>query len=108
MGALTEYFEIHLCSSQMNRAKSRTPREAEVMAATPAVVSRVASSGVRKVAETVSATYDRSEDGWKGQARGRRWDVLFAVSSGVVTSYDSEGRLNWQSKLGPTWERGEC
>lgn len=33
----------------------------------------------------------------------QRSDVVFAVSNGVVTSYDDEGRLNWQNRRGPTW-----
>lgn len=36
---------------------------------------------------------------------GPRLDVVFAVSNGVVSSYDDEGRLNWQDRRGPKWTR---
>ena len=47
--------------------------------------------------------------GGGGGGGGVRSDVVFAVSNGVVSSYNDHGRLNWQDRRGPTWERkGVC
>ena len=35
-----------------------------------------------------------------------QWDALFAVSSGVVSSYGPSGELNWQLHDAPTWGEG--
>lgn len=43
--------------------------------------------------------------GMRRTGLGPRSDVVFAVSNGVVSSYNGEGRLNWQDRRGPRWTR---
>ncbi|CAM9406606.1 unnamed protein product [Choristocarpus tenellus] len=40
----------------------------------------------------------------RGEGKGST-DVVFAVSTGVVTSYGADGKVNWQDRRGPTWEK---
>lgn len=70
--------------------------------ATPVVLSR----RVRKRSSTGGFGRPRDDireaDGLSA-ARVQRSNVVFAVSSGVVSSYDDEGGLVWQDRRGPKW-----
>ena len=70
--------------------------DVEVGASAPAVLSRRVS--------TASAKYPGQPGTATGLSRRQsRLDVVFAVSTGVVSCYDDEGRLKWQDRHGPKW-----
>jgi hypothetical protein len=63
---------------------------------------RAASSGSSPShASAAAASAQHLADG-----RPMQFDAVFAVSSGAVTSYAPDGRLNWQTAGGPTWSEG--
>ncbi|CAM9444641.1 unnamed protein product, partial [Discosporangium mesarthrocarpum] len=46
--------------------------------------------------------------GGRGKGKGRPnkgLDIVFAVSTGVVTSYTQDGVVNWQDHRGPKWDK---
>lgn len=45
--------------------------------------------------------------GGGGARMESRSDVVFAVSSGVISCYDDEGHLKWQDRRGPKWGLSE-
>eukprot|EP00752_Nemacystus_decipiens_P004113 g3763.t1 len=101
-GALYD-FQERLSKPASSRSASRS-RDIEVGTTPPAVLQRVPAG-----AAMASAVPGRSGGGSGAGARsgglGPRSDVVFAVSSGVVSSYDDEGRLNWQDRRGPVWAK---
>lgn len=88
--------KMRLNSRRVSRVKPHVPRDIDVDVASPVVLPRwVANPGQSHRVSSMRKV-------WPQKSRS---DVVFAVSSGVVTSYDGEGRMNWQSKQGPTWAR---
>lgn len=77
-------------------------RDMEVGTTPPAVLQRVPATAAAAAAERSGAGRGA---GARSGGLGPRSDVVFAVSSGVVSSYDDEGRLNWQDRRGPTWAK---
>ncbi|CAM9930767.1 unnamed protein product, partial [Scytosiphon promiscuus] len=109
-GALMDIQERLSKQSSRNSPRSR---DVEVGAASPAVFRR-GPPGVAAAAAASEAAAGARPHGMTGSAeagnaartvagRGGRSDVVFAVSSGVVSSYDDEGRLLWQDRRGPKW-----
>ncbi|CBN74487.1 aldehyde dehydrogenase, putative [Ectocarpus siliculosus] len=112
-------FEVQERLSKPNSRSSSRSLDLEVGAASPAIIPRD-SAGVAAAAATGAATARSSSGAGRGARSGgggggggvggwgegpARFDAVFAVSSGVVSSYDDEGRLKWQDRRGPKWTR---
>ncbi|CAN0427394.1 unnamed protein product, partial [Ectocarpus fasciculatus] len=104
-------FEVQERLSKPSSRSSSRSLDLEVGAASPAVIAR--GSGAGTGAATGAAATRSSAGAGRGARSGggegpARFDAVFAVSSGVVSSYDDEGRLKWQDRRGPKWTRKDA
>ena len=91
-------------------------RRVSVLAAAPVVVPRLGPTVASRQAASARASGRSAGPGGRSAGRahglhradGRplQFDAVFAVSTGVASSYGPDGRLNWQTYDAPSWSEG--